>query len=298
MWQLSQSTKKAMADIFSPDSMTYNPIRAVLWECQSRLTHGQNNSGIGRFHGIQDAKIAYYTRNLLTFPVAGGSRLTYGEHVMLFRLYYRSDNKNSHSYGINELSPLYMYGLYPNIVDRYSNSINSIGHKLYVAALVARLPILSIATADNILPKTNKDNSTQESFVHTTLEVKWTKVGVTVGAIIGGQILAVLAVLYYSRNVFIRDDSYLSTARLLKTIMAKIENGSLGTGEQLARYFDDSLGLQIRYGTKRIGGKLVVDLSDDVDLEQRFPQDQEYDEIPGLGPFSEVAHRRRGEILS
>ncbi|KAF8536161.1 hypothetical protein BDD12DRAFT_890889 [Trichophaea hybrida] len=158
--------------------------------------------------------------------------------------------------------------------------------KLYVATLVARLPILAIASADEKLPKVNKeksDSDKQGSFIVTHLEVKWVKVAATIEAIIGGQILEILIVLYYCRDVFIRDDSYLSTARLLNTVTAKVEHGSLGTGKQLAKYLDGSLGLQVQYGTKSIGGKLVVDLSDDVVLEQRFPQDWEYEGIPASG---------------
>jgi hypothetical protein len=146
------------------------------------------------------------------------------------------------------------------------------GCRRSAASLIARLPILAISTADNRLPMAGRDNLTNTEHHYTTLEVKWGYVGGVIGFLIGAQLLAIFAVLYLCRNIFVRDDSYLSTARLFKTVLAKVKGGSLADGEELALGLDvesekkRGIRFEVKYGTKLTAdGKRIVDLADDVE---------------------------------
>jgi hypothetical protein len=123
------------------------------------------------------------------------------------------------------------------------------------------MPLLAISVADGKLPTESIDGSTEKVHVTTTLEVKREYVFAITGALIGIQLFAISVVLYLCRNTFIRDGSFLSIARLFRTVMTKVEGGSLATGEGLAR----GLGIKVKYGTKLIDGKRIVDLADDVE---------------------------------
>jgi len=107
-------------------------------------------------------------------------------------------------------------------------------YNLFVAALIARLPIAAIAFAREIFPRIQKDPRAHlKADIKTTLEVKWDKVVLVAGTIVASQILAITAVLYYCRNVYVREDSYLTTAELLKTVLNKIDDGNMMTMEEL-----------------------------------------------------------------
>ncbi|PUU81912.1 hypothetical protein B9Z19DRAFT_1076026 [Tuber borchii] len=110
----------------------------------------------------------------------------------------------------------------------------------YVATLVARLPIAAIAFGTLICPSIQKDPKDHK---------RKNRVAGAAGAIVASQILAIAVVLYYCRDVYVREDSYLATAELLKTVLIKIENGSVMTGVELETALDKVLGGPVRYGT-------------------------------------------------
>ncbi|KAG0137923.1 hypothetical protein HOY82DRAFT_597189 [Tuber indicum] len=149
------------------------------------------------------------------------------------------------------------------------------GYRLWMAGLVARLPILAIMHANTVLPKFARspypNQTTGTAYLHTTLEVNWFRVVLTAISIIGGQILAILSVLSYCNGVYTRDDSHLATAELLKTVVNRFYDGKLMTGEELAASIDDVLKVPVSYGTRRgqDGGPRVVDLASGLDAD--FP---------------------------
>jgi hypothetical protein len=196
--------------------------------------------------------------------------------AFLHTMYPSFSTRETAATGLTTISVPYVQG---NDNFKDPQSATAIGSRLYISALVARMPLLAIAVADSQLFRSNRDspNATAKQYAKTSLEVQWRKVGATIGAIVVGQLLSIMVVLLYCRSVFIRDNSYLSTAKLLNTIMTKVEGGSLETGKQLARYLDDSQ-LKVKYGSKTIGERRVVDISHDV--EQSFPPDQVYEGIP------------------
>ena len=71
----------------------------------------------------------------------------------------------------------------------------------------------------------------------------------TAGIIVAGQILAISSVLYYCRNVYIPEDSYLATADLLKTLLDEVDDGNTRTAEELGDALDKVLEGLISYGT-------------------------------------------------
>ena len=159
-----------------------------------------------------------------------------------FMLFNETQSLASPSVGVQTLN-FYKNGTPPSLDQKeYYNR--------YVAALVARLPIAAIAYGDLLCPYIQKDPKAHSiEYVETTLEVEWGRVAGAASAIVAGQILAIAVVLYYCRNVYIREDSFLATVELLKTVLIKIEDGSVMTGVELENALDKVLGGPVRYGT-------------------------------------------------
>ena len=114
-------------------------------------------------------------------------------------------------------------------------------------------------------------------YIYTTLEVNWHRVTLIAVGIVVGQILAILAILYYCNGVYTRDDSHLATAELLKTVINRFDDGKLMTGEELAVSLDGVLGVPVSYGTRegQDGGPPEVDLASGLDAKfPRFPPGQ------------------------
>ncbi|KAK0707873.1 hypothetical protein B0H67DRAFT_648009 [Lasiosphaeris hirsuta] len=153
-------------------------------------------------------------------------------------------------------------------------------YELHAAHLAARVPILAIIGAEQLLPKVLKEQGASERpYITTSLEVKWGRSFGVLGTILAGQLLAVAVVFYTARGVVLRDhDSYLSVARLLRTAVNSLGkdvtgSGSTESGEELARRIQENGGVKqrnIKYGTKRVSKQgspevVVVDLWHDVD---------------------------------
>ncbi|KAG0633224.1 hypothetical protein HOY80DRAFT_653717 [Tuber brumale] len=153
------------------------------------------------------------------------------------------------------------------------------GYRLWMASLIARLPIVAIMHANTALPKFARgkypNQTAGTAYIHTTLEVEWFRVALIAISITGGQILAILAVLGYCTGVYTRDDSHLATAELLKTVITRFDDGKLMTGEELAASLDDVLEVPVSYGARqgRDGGPPEVDLASGLDANfPPFPQ--------------------------
>jgi len=157
-------------------------------------------------------------------------------------------------------------------------------YNLYVASLIARLPIAAIAYADQISPSTYEDpDDDWYEHVETILEVKWTKVAIAVSIIVSTQILVIIAVLYYCRNVYVREDSYLTAAELLKAVMNKIDDGSTMTATELGDALDKVLGGPVSYGT----------IPDSQGEQPRIAVGREAYKFPGFPPFRKRSIFRR-----
>ncbi|EMD96751.1 hypothetical protein COCC4DRAFT_62250 [Bipolaris maydis ATCC 48331] len=182
---------------------------------------------------------------------------TYNVSSLLHRVGYDEDMWG----GIEEDNSMYGFRVY--------SGMSSGGH--FANGLSARLPLLAILGAEALLPKVTQAPGTPEQlFIDVRLKVKLKESITVLVCIFGGQILAISVVLFYCRNVFIRDyTSSLSVARLLKTTMEDVEGMSTSTGEELAEYLE-SKGVMMRYGTRRKGDETFeVGLWNDV--EDEFP---------------------------
>jgi hypothetical protein len=129
------------------------------------------------------------------------------------------------------------------------------GYTLWMAGLVARRLTAAIMYANTDLPqsaRSQRPNQTSGTvYLHTTLEVHWLRVVLILVSITSGIALATLTVLYYCAGIYTRDDSYLVTAELLKTVINRFDGGKLMTGEELAASLDDVLKAPVSYGTRK-----------------------------------------------
>jgi len=179
----------------------------------------------------------YKTRTVTQAPVGKGSTSS-----VAYKWFAEVQSRTSPSVGVHTLN-FYKNGtgLSPDQKRNYNN---------YVATLIARHPIAAIAFGNEICPRAQKDPRAHEKEdIKTTLEVKWARVAIAAGLIVAGQIIAITVVLYYCRNVYVREDSHLATAELLKTVLVKINDGSVMTGVELEGALDKALGGPVSYGT-------------------------------------------------
>jgi hypothetical protein len=185
------------------------------------LTDSQYKPGIGEFYGILNERIPFYTKNLLIFPTVAAQD-SYSTNTLLYYVYRQT---------ISRENPLYR-------LESIAHDRNSTRCKLFVAAQAARLPILAIAAADEKLPRVNKDGSNKKQEASHIFGGQMGKSrrhdwGYCLRSDPGNPGSSPLLSRY-----FVSDDSYLSTAELLRTIKEKKERSSLGTGLPLAEYLD------------------------------------------------------------
>ncbi|KAG0137915.1 hypothetical protein HOY82DRAFT_666824 [Tuber indicum] len=228
------------------------------WECWPALTETDQ---------IQPDKKFFHPKDLYRLLTVGSSDSTYAsfDHRVYLRTSSNSPNRASATDGVFCDSALF---------DNLSETVLS-GYQLWMAGLVARLPILAIMQASPELsmfargPHPNQTSGT--AYLHTTLEINWPRVVLAAVIITSGEILAILAVLYYCNGVYTRDDSHLATAELLKTVITKFDDGKLMTGEELATSLDGALEAPVSYGTRKgqDGGPPEVDLASGLDA--NFP---------------------------
>ncbi|KAH6847174.1 hypothetical protein B0I37DRAFT_445466 [Chaetomium sp. MPI-CAGE-AT-0009] len=111
-----------------------------------------------------------------------------------------------------------------------------IAGEIHAAHLTARLPLLTVMGAEMQLPRVSKiKNETEHHVVRIVLDVKWERVGAVVGAIIVGQVLAIVATVLFCRGVLLHDhDSFFPIARLLNTAVNHSRARSVDTGVGIA----------------------------------------------------------------
>ncbi|KAG0634068.1 hypothetical protein HOY80DRAFT_1100936 [Tuber brumale] len=228
------------------------------WECWPTLTETDQ---------IRPHEKFFHPTDLYRLLTVGGSDITYesDDRRVYLRTSRNSPSRASADDGVFCDSSLF---------DDLNKTVLS-GYQLWMAGLVARLPVLAIMHENHELsmfargPHPNQISGT--AFVHTTLEINWPRVVLITVIITTGELLASLAVLYYCSGVYTRDDSHLATAELLKTVINKFDEGKLMTGEELAVSLDGALEAPVSYGTRKgeDGGPPEVDLASGLDA--NFP---------------------------
>ncbi|KAG0125891.1 hypothetical protein HOY82DRAFT_492264 [Tuber indicum] len=230
-------------------SVTYVVYGQTAWECTSTISERQGQT--------PHPQPLFNSAPLFLLPIASEedpgdastSEFSTTEDVIEYPKTYtmtsvaKSTSRTSPSVGVQKLNFYRYFDEGPADQKEY--------YSRYVSALVARLPIAAIVYGNQkIFPRKSKDpNARPTRRVHTTLEVKWGRVGIAAGVIVVGQIIAITAVLCYCRNVYIREDSHLATAELLKTVLNGIGDGSMMTTEELENTLDSVLKGPVSYGT-------------------------------------------------
>ncbi|KAH7558279.1 hypothetical protein J3E72DRAFT_370553 [Bipolaris maydis] len=239
---------------------------AILFECHTCTSHNNSIPGLGL---LESSYSTTYNVSSLLHRVGYDEDMWGGieedNSMYGFRVY---SGMSSGGHFANGLSGVFVQG--NQLPFNATDGITFQG-KLHPAHLAARLPLLAILGAEALLPKVTQAPGTPEQlFIDVRLKVKLKESITVLVCIFGGQILAISVVLFYCRNVFIRDyTSSLSVARLLKTTMEDVEGMSTSTGEELAEYLE-SKGVMMRYGTRRKGDETFeVGLWNDV--EDEFP---------------------------
>ena len=99
------------------------------------------------------------------------------------------------------------------------------------------------------------------------LTVQWGSIGGLCGAILSVHFLFIAAAVYTSSKVIIKDDSNLSTARLLRPLVDHLgSQGTLIEGKDISRILEDNGVRRLVYGPREdpgAGGR-VLDISDRV----------------------------------
>jgi len=227
--------------------------RETAWECISRLSETRD--------GSPHPKPLFDSATLFLLPIVEGVELggrlgptghmgnscggpsVGGTPEIAYRSFTDLKSKSSPSVGAQALN-FYQNGTGGSAAQKHD-------YNLYIAALIARLPIAAIVYGSRLFANVKKKdpNAPVGDNAKTTLQVKWNRVGIVAGTIVAGQIVAVAVVLYYCRNVYVREDSYLTTAELLKTVLNKIEDGDAMTAKELGDSLDRVLEGPVSYGT-------------------------------------------------
>ncbi|PUU80857.1 hypothetical protein B9Z19DRAFT_1169797 [Tuber borchii] len=106
-----------------------------------------------------------------------------------------------------------------------------------------------------------------------SLSVNWFYVSLTLGSILGAQLACGLFALYYANSVFCKDDSYLSTARLLRPLVERLGNsGSTSTGLEISRTFPRTMRYGVRSDFSTRPPIHHLDMGEDLEKLLKFPE--------------------------
>jgi hypothetical protein len=112
---------------------------------------------------------------------------------------------------------------------------------------VARYAIGSIAILDLLNPRIEIDG--ERPWVGVFLQVKWRWVWITIGFLLCGQLILGIGTVIVANTVYCKDESFLSTSRLLRPLMVRMEEtGSAATGDEIAGLFGNT---HLRYGVRK-----------------------------------------------
>ena len=217
------------------------------WECWPTLTETFANKS---HQQIQPSEQLFHSRNLYGLLGVRGTEDSYGvdSDVTI------SLEGISHSPAQAAVDSLEII-CFKNFTIPVNETVWN-GYRLWVAGVVARLPILAIMDGNTALPRIaqgpHPNQTAGTAFTYKTLEVGWFRVGVIAASITIGQLLAIGIVLNYCKGIYTRDDSHLATAVLLKTAINTpgFDGNKLMTGKELAVSLDHVL--EARVGEARV----------------------------------------------
>lgn len=101
-------------------------------------------------------------------------------------------------------------------------------------------------------------------------KVKWLNLGLILGGITIAQAILGLACVLWANTVFVKDDSYLSTARLLRPLVERLgPSGCALTGEEIASTLKTMMVYGVRVDEK--GQRHHLDIGEDIRPVRKFP---------------------------
>lgn len=121
---------------------------------------------------------------------------------------------------------------------------------------IARFATGSLAILDESNRKIEMPGMRPEEGV--VLSVKWIYVWLTWGLLLGTQFVVGVVTVVKGNTVFCKDESFLSTARLLRPLVDRLgDNGSSADGAEIAEMFGNT---HMRYGVRRDTGMNRLDI--------------------------------------
>ncbi|KAF8545363.1 hypothetical protein BDD12DRAFT_811534 [Trichophaea hybrida] len=185
----------------------------------------------------------------------------------------------------------------------WSNYGMSMDDATYMARIASRFAIGAIAMKD-IYGLATAQAQGQIAWVGVLLKVKWPALFLILGSILICQLLMGCAVVAYSNTVFCKDDSYLSTARLLRPVVERLgPSGCAMTGKDIAH----TLREYMTYGTRTVGDRHHLDLGEDIPVMPHFPQGwydgyeewvDDHEEIPVVAVAQKSSGRSRRKFVT
>ncbi|GAB1318624.1 hypothetical protein MFIFM68171_08834 [Madurella fahalii] len=197
---------------------------ATFFECTTCLKdgNGEPSLSLDLFFSYLEDKLLYASGILLSFGLFDCRYNQYSAGQVRAKE-YGSQKHTMHF--INNLNAL----RHDELGDDWYPKPVPAEYALHTAHLAARLPILAIMGAEQQLPRvTREKGASEQTFIVTSLEVKWGRPAGVLAAILAGQVLAVVVVSYVSHGVLLA-----------------------ASGKDLAESIQQSAG-EIRYGTRTV----------------------------------------------
>jgi len=140
----------------------------------------------------------------------------------------------------------------------------------YMAKLASRFAIGAIAAKD-IYGETTAQSQGHLVFSGVLLKIKWNYLFLILGMILVCQLICGCATVAYANTVFCKDDSYLSTARLLRPIVERLgPSGCAMTGKDISHTLKTSMVYGVR--ADEGGTRHHLDLGEDIVVKKWFPE--------------------------
>ncbi|KAI5808030.1 hypothetical protein DFH27DRAFT_293035 [Peziza echinospora] len=138
----------------------------------------------------------------------------------------------------------------------------------FMAKLVSRFAIGTIATLDNDNPRVELVGN--RPWAGVLFKVNWPQLYLILGGICIVQVVLGLIAVIWSNTVFVKDDSYLSTARLLRPLVERLgDSGCALTGKEIAATLKTVMVYGVR--TDSSGKRHHLDMGTDIVPISKFP---------------------------
>lgn len=156
------------------------------------------------------------------------------------------------------------------------------GNSQFMAMLASRFAIGTIATLDFDNPKVQIVG--KKPWLGVLFKVNWGLLFTILGSICATQLVLGLTAVFVSNTVIVKDDSYLSTARLLRPLVERLgPAGCALDGKEIATTLRTSMVYGVR--VDRTGTRHHLDLGEDIHPTRNFPNGWYDGEVDNMRPY-------------